>query len=93
MPRLDGFGAARAISARAREEKLWLPPLVALSANCSPEDISGCLEAGMAEHLSKPVNAGVIARLKEHVQVSRESRPAGWEGEGGGKRGTGGAGE
>ena len=53
MPELDGLAATRAI--RATPEGLALP-IVALSAFAFDEDRQRCLDAGMNDHLSKPVN-------------------------------------
>lgn len=37
MPVLDGFGAARALTAAAKGQGRWLPPICALSANVAQE--------------------------------------------------------
>ncbi|MND91182.1 Transcriptional regulatory protein TcrA [compost metagenome] len=55
MPRLDGPGAARAL--RARGERT---PIVALTANAFAEDRIACLEAGMNDHLTKPLEADAL---------------------------------
>ncbi len=54
MPRRNGLSTAREI--RHREAKFGGPrlPLLALTANARPEDISACLACGMDGHLSKP---------------------------------------
>ena len=55
MPRLDGPGAARAL--RARGERT---PIVALTANAFAEDRALCLDAGMNDHLTKPLEAEAL---------------------------------
>ena len=52
MPGMDGPSAARAIRARGDET-----PIIALTANAFAEDRRACLEAGMNDHLAKPVDA------------------------------------
>jgi two-component system sensor histidine kinase/response regulator len=49
---MDGFETTRAI--RAREAPGTHLPIVALSADFSPEDRARCLAAGMDAHLTKP---------------------------------------
>jgi ligand-binding sensor domain-containing protein/signal transduction histidine kinase len=53
MPELDGLAATRALRATEAGREL---PIVALSAFAFDEDRRRCLEAGMNDHLSKPVN-------------------------------------
>ena len=50
MPGMDGPSAARAIRARGDHT-----PIVALTANAFAEDRKACLEAGMDDHLVKPL--------------------------------------
>ena len=50
MPGMDGPSATRAI--RARGDRT---PIVALTANAFAEDRKACLEAGMDDHLTKPL--------------------------------------
>jgi CheY-like chemotaxis protein len=51
MPRLDGFGASRAI-----REKGGNTPIVAMTAFIQKMDEENCLAAGMDAHISKPIN-------------------------------------
>jgi signal transduction histidine kinase/DNA-binding response OmpR family regulator/HPt (histidine-containing phosphotransfer) domain-containing protein len=52
MPVMDGLEATRAIRAQPRFAKL---PVVAMTANAMDEDRRRCLEAGMNDHLGKPI--------------------------------------
>ena len=70
MPVMNGYDAAKTI----REiEKTWAPgtpPLliIALSANAFEEDRQKSLEAGMDDHLPKPIDANALARvLSAHI--------------------------
>ncbi len=61
MPVMDGLSATREIRKLARPDAAAIP-IIALSANAFEEDVKQCLEAGMNEHLSKPID---VDRLKE----------------------------
>jgi two-component system, sensor histidine kinase and response regulator len=65
MPGLDGPATAREI--RRRESAAALPPIpiVALTASVLPEDRDRMLDAGMDDHLAKPVRADDLARTLE----------------------------
>ncbi len=54
MPVMDGYEAARSIR-RLRREDTDNIPIIAMTANAFEEDIKDALEAGMNDHLSKPV--------------------------------------
>jgi PAS domain S-box-containing protein len=53
MPEMDGFTAARIIRETADVNRAT--PIIALSANVLAEHISACAEAGMDDHLGKPI--------------------------------------
>jgi len=55
MPVMDGLTATREIRKLSRPDAASIP-IIALSANAFEEDVKQCLEAGMDQHLSKPVD-------------------------------------
>jgi len=63
MPEMDGFEATRKI--RLVEKEHALPPIriVALTANAMQGDREGCLEAGMDDYISKPVDTKELRLL------------------------------
>jgi signal transduction histidine kinase len=54
MPRRNGLSTAVEIRRREARSGAARLPLLALTANARPEDISACLASGMDGHLSKP---------------------------------------
>ena len=54
MPVLDGYGAARAIRALDRQDAKSVP-IIAMTANAFADDIHRAHEAGMNDHIAKPV--------------------------------------
>jgi CheY-like chemotaxis protein len=72
MPDMDGLAATRAI--RAQGGRLAALPIVALTANAFPEDVSICREAGMSDFLAKPLRkpalvAALLRALDGHVMA------------------------
>lgn len=61
MPGMDGFAATRRI--RAREAAGRRVPIIAVTADGRPEDRAACLEAGMDDHVAKPLTMGDLARV------------------------------
>ena len=55
MPGMDGPSAARAIRASGDQT-----PIVALTANAFAEDRKTCLDAGMNDHLTKPLEVDAL---------------------------------
>ena len=69
MPILDGYQATRAIRALDRSDGKTVP-IVAMTANAFLEDIAKCRQAGMNDHLAKPLDMDralrVIARYRKN---------------------------
>jgi len=63
MPVMDGYEAAAAIRAGSHPRAKTIP-IVALTANAFKEDIQQALDAGMNEHIAKPVR---VDRIKASV--------------------------
>ena len=63
MPRLDGVEATKAIRARERESGANPTRIVALTANAMAHQVETCLNAGMDDHLAKPLTQAALLRL------------------------------
>ncbi len=59
MPVMDGLEATRRIRALKRDDARTIP-IVAMTANAFDDDVRATLEAGMNEHLGKPVDPGKL---------------------------------
>jgi CheY-like chemotaxis protein/anti-sigma regulatory factor (Ser/Thr protein kinase) len=67
MPVMDGCEATRRIRALPDSEAARLP-IIAMTANVFREDVETCLEAGMDDHIGKPVDIGdVYEKLRKHL--------------------------
>jgi signal transduction histidine kinase/ActR/RegA family two-component response regulator len=69
MPKMDGLAATRAI--RALPSAAASTPVVAMTADAMPEDVTRCLAAGMDAHMAKPISsAGLLAMLQRWLGES-----------------------
>ncbi len=59
MPVMDGLSATRAIRAMDLEAARRVP-IIAMTANAFTEDIEACRQAGMNDHIAKPVDLGIL---------------------------------
>ena len=67
MPQMNGYEATRKIRS-LESPKAHDIPIVAMTANVFTEDIEKCIEAGMNDHLGKPINYDtVINKLCEYL--------------------------
>ncbi|MCR5321627.1 MAG: response regulator [Lachnospiraceae bacterium] len=68
MPNMNGYEATRQIRNMDREDAKNIP-IIALSADDSPEDVQKSKEYGMNAHMSKPFNIPkIIDVVKEYLQ-------------------------
>ena len=67
MPVMDGLEATRKIRT-IDDEKAKTIPIVAMTANAYTEDIENCNEAGMNDHIAKPIDIDIILeKLKKYL--------------------------
>ncbi len=74
MPRMNGYDAARAIRQMTERPDGRTIPIVAMTVNAFAEDIQDAIDAGMNEHLSKPIDPKLFVRgaAKVHPSVRAE---------------------
>jgi CheY-like chemotaxis protein len=67
MPEMDGYEATKRIRASGLPNAETIP-IVAMTANVFLEDIEKCLEAGMNDHVGKPLDfEEVLAKLRLYL--------------------------
>ena len=62
MPVMDGYVATHHIRELPRNDVLTLP-IVAMTANAFPEDLNKAIDAGMNEHIAKPIDLSVLYQV------------------------------
>ena len=67
MPRMDGYEATRMIRDTLGLKQM---PVIAMTANASPEDRAQSREAGMDDHIAKPIDVQTLV-----ATVLRHARP------------------
>ncbi|HEY8203043.1 MAG TPA: response regulator, partial [Actinomycetota bacterium] len=70
MPEMDGLDATRAI--RALEDLPAQPRIVAMTANALTGDRERCIDAGMDDYITKPVDPGALAAALVKWGTSRK---------------------
>ena len=64
MPVMDGLTATKHIRAMDSQYAKHIP-IIAMTANAFKEDIDTCIDAGMNEHLAKPIDMDVFFKMLE----------------------------
>ncbi len=73
MPVMDGFSATRIIRENPRFSEL---PIIAMTANSSPEDREQCFACGMNDFMTKPINwEQFFQTLSPWVKLSPDAKP------------------
>ena len=73
MPIMDGFKATKEIRSSGVFNAETIP-IIAMTANAFKEDIEKCIEAGMNDHIGKPIDFDIILdKLLLYLHISRDS--------------------
>jgi hemerythrin-like metal-binding protein len=76
MPEMDGFEATRLIRSMSIPRGKTIP-IMAITANSLREDIDRCLNAGMNDHIGKPLDVGeLMGKLRKYLRVRRGTTSA-----------------
>ena len=74
MPVLDGLAATREIRQLPGQDDL---PIISMTANALAEDRERCIEAGMNDHMTKPIDPQLLtSKLLQWIKPLRQSLPA-----------------
>jgi CheY-like chemotaxis protein len=71
MPHMDGFETTRKLRA---DPNFRYTPIIALTALAMPHDRERCLEAGMDEYISKPVNLKALVKIIQSCLFEQGTR-------------------
>jgi len=68
MPEMDGYEAMQKIRSLGNKGKV---PVIAMTANATPEEITKCFESGANEYVSKPFLPGTFFKALKKVMVKK----------------------
>ncbi len=71
MPEVDGLSATRTIRSMAGE--IRNVPIIAVTANTTPEDRDACFAAGMDEFVTKPIKSGGLLAAIYDVMTRKKA--------------------
>ncbi|MGR3713521.1 MAG: response regulator [Shimia sp.] len=63
MPVMNGLEAAKEIRDREQDGNDTPSRIIGLTAHSAPEDRQACLDAGMDEHMAKPIKLAVLKSM------------------------------
>ncbi len=66
MPIMNGYEATKAIRSLEREDAKNVP-IIAITANAFTDDVEKCIECGMNQHISKPIDVNRVYAVLEEV--------------------------
>jgi two-component system sensor histidine kinase/response regulator len=66
MPVMDGLEATRTIRKAGKEQ----PRIIAMTANAMQEDRTNCLEAGMDDYMSKPIDVALLMKALAETSIA-----------------------
>ncbi|MCF2491462.1 AAA family ATPase [Dyadobacter sp. CY347] len=70
MPIMDGYTATKAIRAREIDTRV---PILAFTSNANPTEAQKCIDAGMDDYITKPIEAKKLKlKIGKLLQVSRQ---------------------
>lgn len=73
MPVLDGLEASRLIRQREKTQGIAYQPIVAMTAHALPEHRKASLDAGMDDHITKPISTKDLASMLDIWGVSQRA--------------------
>jgi len=73
MPEMDGIKATIAIRREKRETTRHVP-IIAMTTHARQEDRSRCLDAGMDDYMSKPINVQDLAAALDRMLAREQER-------------------
>ena len=76
MPVMDGYKATQAWRRIEAEQSLPRMPIIAMTANAMAEDRQRCLDAGMDDYLSKPVDRKLLEQVMMKWTLQRKDPPS-----------------